>query len=72
MATRGTAGTGRRELTPEIARDLYANRRLSACQIAEQFGRTRAGVEAKIRKAGLGGLTWCPVHGVYEELSAAV
>lgn len=72
MATRGTTGTGRLELTPEVARDLYANRRMSACVIAEQFRLTRAGVEAKIRKAGLGGLTWCPLHGLYEELSAAV
>lgn len=72
MATRGTAGRGRLELTLEVARDLYANRRLSACVIAEQFNLTRAGVEAKIRKAGLAGLTWCPLCGTYEELSAAV
>lgn len=69
MATRGS---GKAKLTPEIARDLYAGRRMSACQIAEQFKLTRAGAEGQIRRAGLGGLTWCPLCGTYEELSAAV
>ena len=68
MATRGS---GRSKLTPEIARDLYAGKRLSACQIAAQFKLTRAGVEAQIRKAGLAGVTYCPIHGYSEELSAS-
>lgn len=53
------------------ARTLYADRRMSACVIAEQFRLTRAGVETQLRKAGLAGLTWCPLCGKYEELSAA-
>ena len=69
MATRGS---GKAKLTPQIAHDLYAVRRMSACQIAEQFRLTRAGVETQVRKAGLGGLTWCPLCGTYEELNAAV
>lgn len=69
MATRGS---GKTKLTPDIARTLYADRRMSVCQIAEQFKLTRAGAEGQIRKAGLGGLTWCPLHGKYEELRAAV
>lgn len=53
------------------ARTLYADRRMSACVIAEQFRLTRAGVETQLRKAGLAGLTWCPLCGTYEELRAA-
>jgi len=42
----------------------------SACQIAAVYPRmTRQGVEARIRAAGWGGLHWCPIHLVYEELT---
>jgi hypothetical protein len=43
---------------------------LSACQIAAAHPRlTRAGVEARIRAAGWGGVHWCPIHRTYEELT---
>lgn len=48
-------------LTPQDAAALYQSG-LSACQVAEQSKLTRAGAENAIRKGGLGGLQWCPVH----------
>jgi hypothetical protein len=62
---------GRREpLTPARAAELYREG-MSACQIAEAYGITRGGAEARIRAGGLGGLQWCPVHRAYEELQIA-
>jgi len=54
-------------LSPADAADLYRSG-LSACQVAEQTGLTRAGAEEKIRKGGLHGLQWCPVHHRLETL----
>lgn len=48
-------------LPPAEAAALYKSG-LSACQIAEKHKITRAGAENAIRKGGLGGLQWCPVH----------
>ncbi len=56
-------------LTPAEAADLYRSG-MSACQIAAARGITRQGAEARIRAGGLGGLQWCPVHRVLEELSS--
>jgi len=39
--------------------------------IAQRYRLTRSGVEGRIRAAGLGGLAWCPVHRVHEELRLA-
>lgn len=56
------------KLTPAEAAVLYRDRRMSACQIAAAYGITRQGAEFRIRAAGLGGLTWCPICHTYEEL----
>jgi hypothetical protein len=53
---------------PADAAELYRSG-LSVCQIAEQTGLTRSGVEDKIRKGGLRGLCWCPVHRQLEVLN---
>ena len=58
------------KLTPAEAAALYRSG-WSACEIANAYGITRAGAEARIRAAGLGGLQWCPVHRVHEELRQA-
>lgn len=58
----------KQKLTAAMAGELYAGKRWSACQIAEAYGITRQGAEARIRAAGFGGLTWCPVHRMHEEL----
>jgi hypothetical protein len=58
------------KLTPAEAADLY-RQGWSACEIAQVHGITRAGAEARIRAAGLGGLQWCPVHRIHEELRQA-
>jgi hypothetical protein len=53
---------------------LYRDQRLSACLIAERIGRkttTRATVEFRLARNGVGGVTWCPRHGTYEAISAA-
>lgn len=55
-------------LLPADAAELYRSG-LSACQIAEQHGLTKSGVEDKIRKGGLRGLVWCPVHHCLEVLN---
>lgn len=34
----------------------------SACQIAAENKLTKLGVEGILRKSGLSGLQWCPVH----------
>lgn len=54
-------------LSPAEAAGLYHSG-LSACQIAERHKLTRQGAEARIRAGGLGGLQWCPIHQVHEEL----
>lgn len=48
-------------LSPAEAAALYKSG-LSACQVAEAHKLTRAGAETAIRKGGLGGLQWCPLH----------
>jgi len=55
------------KLVPAEAADLYRGG-MSACQIAAAHGITRQGAEARIRAGGLGGVQWCPVHRVLEEL----
>lgn len=55
-------------LLPADAAELYRSG-LSACQIAEQHGLTKSGVEDKIRRGGLRGLVWCPVHHCLEVLN---
>lgn len=56
-------------LDPAEAARLYRDKRHSACQIAADHGLTRAGAEEKIRRGGVtGGLTWCPLHRIHEEL----
>lgn len=55
-------------LLPADAAELYRSG-LSACQVAEQTGLTRSGAEDKIRKGGLRGLQWCPIHRRLEVLN---
>jgi hypothetical protein len=55
-------------LTPAMAGQLY-EAGLSPCQILRLWPRmTRAGVEDKIRAAGLAGLVWCPLCRRLEDL----
>jgi hypothetical protein len=61
---------GRVKLTPAAAGDLYRDG-ASACQIAQAYGLTRSGAEARIRAGGLGGLAWCRLHRKWEELQLA-
>lgn len=61
----------REKLTAAMAGDLYRGKRWSACQIAEAYGITRGGAEARIRASGVGGLTWCPIHRTHEELTVS-
>jgi hypothetical protein len=57
-------------LTPAMAGELY-RAGLSPCQILKLWPRmTRAGVEDKIRAAGLAGLAWCPLCRALEPLQA--
>jgi hypothetical protein len=56
------------KLTPDEAARMYRSG-MSSCQIAAATKLTRNGVEARIRAGGIsGGLQWCPVHQVHEEL----
>jgi hypothetical protein len=57
-------------LTPAMAGQLYAAG-LSPCQVLRLWPRmTRAGVEDKIRAAGLAGLVWCPLCRALEPMAA--
>lgn len=56
-------------LAPAEAAIMYRDKRMSACQIATAAGITRQGAEYRIRAAGLGGLTWCPLCRKYETLT---
>ncbi|MCW2929996.1 MAG: hypothetical protein JWM19_958 [Actinomycetia bacterium] len=49
------------------AADLYKSGQ-SACQIAAANKLTKLGVEGILRKSGLGGLQWCPIHHYLEVL----
>lgn len=56
-------------LSPTEAAELYRGG-MSACDIAAAHPRlTRSGVESRIRAAGLGGLVWCTIHRIHEELT---
>ena len=58
-------------LTPQRAAELYAGWRWSVCQIQRLYPRmTRAGVEARVREAGLAGVMWCPLCRTYEQTRA--
>jgi len=48
---------------------LYLQDR-SACEIAAVIGRTTtpSSITGHLRDAGLGGVHWCPVHRVHEEI----
>jgi hypothetical protein len=53
-----------------MAGQLYAAG-LSPCQVLRLWPRmTRAGVEDKIRAAGLAGLVWCPLCRALEPMAA--
>jgi len=57
-------------LSPTEAAAMYRSG-MSACEIAaaQKPRLTRSGVESRIRAAGLGGLVWCSVHRIHEELT---
>lgn len=58
-------------LTPSEAARLYRDEHWSVCQIAAAWAHrriTRAGVENRLRTAGIGGNMYCPLHRRMERL----
>jgi hypothetical protein len=73
MSARGLPGAYRGEMAGVTVRARSARLYLaghSACEITARIGRTTSAgsITAHLRQAGLGGVHWCAVHRVHEEV----